>query len=32
MRDLAAAAEEGPLTPEVMGRIASRYDFEAVAG
>jgi quercetin dioxygenase-like cupin family protein len=29
MRDLAAAAEEGPLTPETMGRIASRYDFEA---
>jgi hypothetical protein len=29
MRDLAAAAQEGPLTPEVMGRIASRYDFEA---
>lgn len=27
MRDLARAAQEGPLTPEVMGKIASRYDF-----
>jgi quercetin dioxygenase-like cupin family protein len=30
MRDLAEAAKSGPLTPEVMGPIASRYDFEAV--
>ena len=29
MRDLAEAAQSGPLTPDVMGRIASRYDFEA---
>jgi quercetin dioxygenase-like cupin family protein len=28
MRDLGAAAKAGPLTPEVMGPIASRYDFE----
>jgi quercetin dioxygenase-like cupin family protein len=28
MRELGAAAEKGPLTPEVMGPIASRYDFE----
>jgi quercetin dioxygenase-like cupin family protein len=27
MRDLGQVAQEGPLTPEVMGRIASRYDF-----
>jgi mannose-6-phosphate isomerase-like protein (cupin superfamily) len=27
MRDLARAAQEGSLTPEVMGKIASRYDF-----
>ena len=30
MRDLGRAAQEGPLTPEVMGKIASRYDFRAV--
>jgi oxalate decarboxylase/phosphoglucose isomerase-like protein (cupin superfamily) len=28
MRDLGEAAKTGPLTPEVMGPIASRYDFE----
>lgn len=28
MRELGAAAKSGPLTPEVMGPIASRYDFE----
>jgi len=28
MRDLAAAAQSGPLTPDVFTRIASRYDFE----
>jgi quercetin dioxygenase-like cupin family protein len=27
MRDLAEAARSGPLTPEVIGPIASRYDF-----
>jgi quercetin dioxygenase-like cupin family protein len=27
MRDLARAGQEGPLTPEVIGKIASRYDF-----
>jgi quercetin dioxygenase-like cupin family protein len=27
MRDLAAAAQAGPLTPESIGRVASRYDF-----
>jgi quercetin dioxygenase-like cupin family protein len=27
MRDLAAAAKAGPLTPEAIGRVASRYDF-----
>ena len=27
MRDLGAAAKAGPRTPEVMGPIASRYDF-----
>jgi oxalate decarboxylase/phosphoglucose isomerase-like protein (cupin superfamily) len=27
MRDLAAAANGGPLTPEVIGRVALRYDF-----
>lgn len=27
MRDLAQAAEAGPLTPEVIGRVASHYDF-----
>jgi quercetin dioxygenase-like cupin family protein len=30
MRDLAAAAQSGPLTPERIGEVASRYDFEAV--
>ena len=30
MRDLGEAAKSGPLTPEVMGRIASRYDFKPV--
>ena len=29
MRDLAAAAKHGPLTPDVIGPIASRYDFES---
>jgi quercetin dioxygenase-like cupin family protein len=29
MRDLAEAAKAGPLTPEVIGRVASRYDFHA---
>lgn len=28
MRDLAEAAESGPLTPDVIARVASRYDFE----
>ena len=28
MRDLAAAAKAGPLTPGVIGSIASSYDFE----
>ncbi len=27
MRDLAAAAKAGPLTSEVIGRVASNYDF-----
>jgi quercetin dioxygenase-like cupin family protein len=31
MRDLAEAARSAPLTPDVIGRVASRYDFE-VAG
>jgi quercetin dioxygenase-like cupin family protein len=31
MRELAEAARSGPLTPEVIGRVASRHDFE-VAG
>jgi quercetin dioxygenase-like cupin family protein len=30
MRDLGEAAKAGPLTPDVIGRIASRYDFQAV--
>lgn len=30
MRDLGHAAAAGPLTPEVIGRIASRYDFHPV--
>lgn len=29
MRDLAEAARSGPLTPEVIGPIASRYDYHA---
>jgi quercetin dioxygenase-like cupin family protein len=28
MRDVAEAAQSGPLTPDVMARVASRYDFE----
>jgi quercetin dioxygenase-like cupin family protein len=28
MRDLGAAAKAGPLTPEVIGRLASRHDFK----
>ncbi len=28
MRDVAEAAQSGPLTPDVISRIASRYDFE----
>jgi quercetin dioxygenase-like cupin family protein len=28
MRDLAAAAADGPLTPEAIGQIASNYDFQ----
>jgi quercetin dioxygenase-like cupin family protein len=28
MRELGEAAHAGPLTPEIMGPIASRYDFE----
>jgi mannose-6-phosphate isomerase-like protein (cupin superfamily) len=27
MRELAAAGREGPLTPAVIGAIASRHDF-----
>jgi mannose-6-phosphate isomerase-like protein (cupin superfamily) len=30
MRELAAAAAGGPLTPEQIGEIASRHDFRAV--
>jgi len=30
MRELGQAARQGPLTPEVMGPIASRYDFQPV--
>jgi len=30
MRELGEAAKAGPLTPDVIGRIASRYDFQAV--
>jgi mannose-6-phosphate isomerase-like protein (cupin superfamily) len=30
MRDLGKAAQAGPLTPDVIGRIASRYDFQPV--
>ena len=28
MRDLAAAAQSGPLTPERIGPIAAKYDFK----
>ena len=28
MRELAEAAQSGPLTPDVIGRVATRYDFE----
>ncbi len=28
MRELAEAARSGPLTPETIGRVASRHDFE----
>ncbi len=30
MRDLAQAARAGPLTPDVLGRVASHYDFQPV--
>jgi quercetin dioxygenase-like cupin family protein len=30
MRDLGEAAKAGPLTSDVIGQIASRYDFRAV--
>jgi mannose-6-phosphate isomerase-like protein (cupin superfamily) len=30
MRELGAAAADGPLTPERIGAIASRHDFRAV--
>jgi hypothetical protein len=30
MRELGEAAKSGPLTPEVIGRIASHYDFHRV--
>lgn len=30
MRDLGEAAKAGPLTPDGIGRIASRYDFKVV--
>ena len=30
MRELAEAARSGPLTPEAIGRVASRYDFHSV--
>jgi quercetin dioxygenase-like cupin family protein len=30
MRDLATAATAGPLTPEAIGQVASKYDFHAV--
>jgi quercetin dioxygenase-like cupin family protein len=29
MRELAAAGRDGPLTPEIIGEIASRHDFRA---
>ena len=28
MRDLAEAARSAPLTPDVIGRVASQYDFD----
>jgi quercetin dioxygenase-like cupin family protein len=28
MRDMAEAARSGPLTPEVIARVAARYDFD----
>ena len=28
MRDLAETARAAPLTPDVIGRVASRYDFD----
>jgi len=31
MRDLAEAARSGPLTPEAIGRVASRYDFHVAS-
>ena len=31
MRDLGAASADGPLTPETIGKIASRYDFEVAS-
>ena len=30
LRDMGAAAAAGPLDPEAIGRIASKYDFERV--
>jgi hypothetical protein len=30
MRDLAEAAQSGPLTADVVARVASRYDFDFV--
>jgi mannose-6-phosphate isomerase-like protein (cupin superfamily) len=30
MRELGEAAKAGPLTPDVIGRIASRYDFQVI--
>lgn len=32
MRDLADAARSGPLSPEAIGRVASRHDFRAASG
>jgi cupin superfamily acireductone dioxygenase involved in methionine salvage len=29
-RELGKAAEAAPLTPEVIGRIASHHDFQAI--
>jgi mannose-6-phosphate isomerase-like protein (cupin superfamily) len=28
MRDMAEAAQSAPLTPDVIARVASQYDFE----